>query len=102
MMIPERRGGSRSLSCSLAGCSVWNGTPFGSLARYRTRRQKLDSASFVSASRGIEAQAALAFAIADDTAPAESLAQDLNKRWPLDTQIQSLWLPSIQAHLALD
>ncbi len=57
---------------------------------------------FVSASRGIEAQAALAFAIADDTAPAESLAQDLNKRWPLDTQIQSLWLPSIQAHLALD
>jgi hypothetical protein len=30
------------------------------------------------------------------------LAQDLGKRFPLDTQIQSLWLPAIQAQLALD
>jgi eukaryotic-like serine/threonine-protein kinase len=37
-----------------------------------------------------------------DTARAESLAQDLGKRYPLDTQMQSLWLPSIQAQLALD
>jgi eukaryotic-like serine/threonine-protein kinase len=33
---------------------------------------------------------------------AESLAKDLNKRYPLDTQMQSLWLPTIQAQLALD
>jgi eukaryotic-like serine/threonine-protein kinase len=33
---------------------------------------------------------------------AESLAQDLNKRYPLDTQMQSLWLPAIQAQLALN
>ena len=32
----------------------------------------------------------------------ESLAQDLGKRFPLDTQMQSLWLPAIQAQLALD
>jgi hypothetical protein len=36
-----------------------------------------------------------------DTARAESLAQDLGKRFPLDTQMQSLWLPAIQAQLAL-
>jgi eukaryotic-like serine/threonine-protein kinase len=30
------------------------------------------------------------------------LAQDLSKRYPLDTQIQSLWLPAIKAQLALD
>jgi hypothetical protein len=30
------------------------------------------------------------------------LAQDLGKRFPLDTQIQSLWLPAIQGQLALD
>jgi hypothetical protein len=30
------------------------------------------------------------------------LAQDLGKRFPLDTQMQSLWLPAIQAQLALD
>jgi eukaryotic-like serine/threonine-protein kinase len=53
-------------------------------------------------SQGIEVEAALAFAIAGDTTRAESLAQDLNKRFPLDTQMQSLWLPAIQAQLALD
>jgi tetratricopeptide (TPR) repeat protein len=30
------------------------------------------------------------------------LAQDLGKRFPLDTQMQSLWLPAIQAQLALN
>jgi hypothetical protein len=53
-------------------------------------------------SPGAAAEAALAFAMAGDTARAESLAQDLNKRFPLDTQMQSLWLPAIQAQLALE
>src|SRR5207245_774969 len=54
------------------------------------------------ASQGAEVEAALAFALADDAARAESLAQDLGKRFPLDTQMQSLWLPAIQAQLALN
>jgi eukaryotic-like serine/threonine-protein kinase len=53
-------------------------------------------------SQSVEVEAALAFAMASDAARAESLAQDLNKRFPLDTQMQSLWLPAIQAQLALD
>jgi tetratricopeptide (TPR) repeat protein len=53
-------------------------------------------------SQGAEAETALAFAMAGETARAESLAQDLNKRFPLDTQMQSLWLPAIQAQLALE
>jgi tetratricopeptide (TPR) repeat protein len=53
------------------------------------------------ASEGAESEAALAFAMAGDTVRAESLAQDLGKRFPLDTQMQSLWLPAIQAQLAL-
>jgi eukaryotic-like serine/threonine-protein kinase len=53
-------------------------------------------------SQGVEVEAALAYATAGDTARAESLAQDLRKRFPLDTQMQSLWLPTIQAQLALD
>jgi hypothetical protein len=40
--------------------------------------------------------------MAGDTARAESLAQELGKRYPLDTQMQSLWLPAIQAQVALD
>ena len=54
------------------------------------------------ASQGAEAEAALAFAMAGDTARAESLAQELGKRLPLNTQMQSLWLPAIQAQLALN
>jgi len=53
-------------------------------------------------SQGVEVEAALAFAMASDTARVESLAQDLGKRFPLDTQMQALWLPAIQAQLALD
>ena len=56
----------------------------------------------VPASKGVESEVALAFALAGDTARAESLAKDLGERFPLDTQIQSLWLPAIQAQLALD
>jgi hypothetical protein len=36
-----------------------------------------------------------------DAARAKSLAQNLNKRFPQDTQMQSVWLPSITAQLAL-
>ena len=51
-------------------------------------------------SRGVESELALAFAIGADKR-AEALEQDLNKRFPLDTQVQSLWLPAINAKLAL-
>ena len=54
------------------------------------------------ASQGAEVEAALALALAGDAARAKSLAQDLGKRFPLDTQMQLLWLPAIQAQLALN
>jgi eukaryotic-like serine/threonine-protein kinase len=54
------------------------------------------------ASQAVESEAALAFALAGDTAQAESLTQDLEKRFPLGTQMQRLWLPAIQGQLALD
>jgi serine/threonine protein kinase/tetratricopeptide (TPR) repeat protein len=54
------------------------------------------------ASQGVQSEAALAFAMAGDSARADALAQDLAKRFPLDTQMQSLWLPAIRTQLALD
>jgi len=54
------------------------------------------------ASPGVESEAALAFAMAGDKTRSESLARDLGKRFPLNSQIQSLWLPAIHAQLALD
>jgi hypothetical protein len=52
-------------------------------------------------SAGATAEAALAFAMAGDAAKAEALAKSLDERYPLDTQMQSLWLPAIRAQLAL-
>jgi eukaryotic-like serine/threonine-protein kinase len=49
-----------------------------------------------------DAGAALAFTLAGDTMRAASLAQDLEKHFPLDTQMQALWLPAIQAQLVLN
>jgi tetratricopeptide (TPR) repeat protein len=65
------------------------------------RRSAAGALKLAPTSPGAAVEAALAFAMAGDTARAESLAQDLEKRFPLDTQMQSLWLPTIEAHLAL-
>jgi eukaryotic-like serine/threonine-protein kinase len=50
-------------------------------------------------SRDAEAQAVLAYALAGDAAHAQSLADDLAKRFPQDTVVQSVWLPTIRAQL---
>ncbi len=50
-------------------------------------------------SRDAEAQAALAYALAGDAAHAQSLADDLAKRFPQDTVVQSVWLPTIRAQI---
>jgi eukaryotic-like serine/threonine-protein kinase len=47
------------------------------------------------------AEGALALAIIGDTSRAAALAQDLSKRRPHDTQMQSVWLPTIHAQMAL-
>jgi serine/threonine protein kinase/tetratricopeptide (TPR) repeat protein len=53
-------------------------------------------------SQGVEVEVALTFAMSGDTARADSLVRDLEKRYPLDTQMQTLWLPAIKAQLALN
>jgi eukaryotic-like serine/threonine-protein kinase len=66
------------------------------------RQRAAEALKLAPTSQGVGVEAAVAFAMAGDTTRAESLAQDLGKRFPLDTQMQSLWLPAIQAQLALD
>ena len=53
-------------------------------------------------SQGVQVEAALAYAMAGDTQRAQTMAQNLNQRYPLDTLVQSLWLPAINAQLALN
>jgi len=53
-------------------------------------------------SQGVGVEAALAFAMALENGRAQSLSEDLDKRYPLDIQVQSLWLPAIRAQMALN
>jgi len=53
-------------------------------------------------SQGVRVEAALAYAMAGDTARAQAMTKVLNKRYPLDTQVQSLWLPGIQAQMEMN
>ena len=63
------------------------------------RRNAAAAVALAPGSRNAEAQAALAYALADDAAHAQSLADDLAKRFPLDTVVQSVWLPTIRAQI---
>jgi eukaryotic-like serine/threonine-protein kinase len=86
--------------------AIWQGNAalreaaFGNAAR--AKQAAAEALKLAPASQGVEDEATLAFAMAYDTARAESLAQDLNKLFPLNIQSQSLWLPAIRAQLALN
>jgi tetratricopeptide (TPR) repeat protein len=73
---------------------------FGNAAE--ARQSAAEGLKLTPASQAVGVEAALAYAMAGDTARAESLARDLNQRFPLDTQMQSLWLPAIRARMTLD
>jgi eukaryotic-like serine/threonine-protein kinase len=101
----------RTVDSAIRADSKESGAIFQAIAAQReaaygnaaeARQTAADALKLAPTSQGVESEAALAFAMAGDTAQAESLAQDLGKRFPLNTQIQSLWLPAIQAQLALD
>jgi DNA-binding winged helix-turn-helix (wHTH) protein/Flp pilus assembly protein TadD len=66
-----------------------------------SRRAAGEALKLLPAGQAVEIETAFALAMAGDAARSASLAQDLNRRFPLDTQVQSLWLPTIQAQLAL-
>jgi eukaryotic-like serine/threonine-protein kinase len=93
------------------GGALWEGdaalrdAAFGNASE--ARQYARDAMKLAPTSRGVQIEAAMTLAIIGDArqgdvAQADTLAQDLAKRFPLDTQIQALWLPAIQAQLALD
>ena len=101
----------RAVDSAIRADSKENGAIFQAIAAQReaafgnaaeARKAATEALKLAPASQGVGVEVALAFAMAGDTARAESLAQDLGKRYPLDTQMQSLWLPAIQAQLALN
>jgi hypothetical protein len=65
-------------------------------------RQWVSAALTLSNGRDVQYGAALALAFAGDAARAQALADDLAKRFPVDTIVQFNYLPTIHAQLALD
>jgi tetratricopeptide (TPR) repeat protein len=46
--------------------------------------------------------AATALALSGDVSQASTIADELNKQYPANTQMQSLWLPAIRGQIALE
>jgi serine/threonine protein kinase/Flp pilus assembly protein TadD len=64
-------------------------------------RQLTTEALALSSGRDVRIAAALTLALLDEVAPAQKLADRLNEDFPVNTLIQSYWLPVIRATLAL-
>ncbi len=101
----------RSVDSAIRADSKENGAVYLAIAAQReavfgypaqAKQEAAEALKLYPASQGVEVEAALAYALAGDTTRAESLIQDLNQRYPLDTQVQSLWLTAIRGQLALN
>jgi eukaryotic-like serine/threonine-protein kinase len=80
------------------GVAVWEAL-FGNLT---AARQKASGALELSKGRDVEYGAAFALAVAGDSSQAQTLANDLEKRFPEDTSVQFSYLPTLRALLALN
>ncbi len=94
------RVGSKETGAMWLAIAAQREAAFGNLAD--ARQAAANALQLAPTSRGVESEAALALAMVGDTNRVQSLMVDLNQRYPLDTQTQSLWLPTIQAQLALN
>jgi len=78
---------------------AWREAAFGNLEE--AKREAAAGLALAPDSRDVQQQAALVLARVGDSARARALAQDLAKRYPLHSVVQSYWLPTVQAQLAL-
>jgi len=104
--LTKRAVDSAARADNKEGGAVWKANAALEQAAYgnpvEARQLAEQALKLAPTSPGAESEAALAFAMAGDTARAEALTQDIGKRYPLGTQVQLLWLPPIEAQLALD
>ena len=110
-LVKARELNKQAVDSALRADSNENGAVWQAISAQReaaygnvveARRMANEALKIAPANPATESEAALALAIAGDMSRAESLMQDLGKRFPLDTQMQSLWLPEIRAQLTLD
>jgi eukaryotic-like serine/threonine-protein kinase len=69
--------------------------------REQARQFAAESGKIAPTSRDAQILVALAFARGGDAARAQAVVDDLNRRFPVNTIVQSVWLPSIRAQIEL-
>jgi predicted Zn-dependent protease len=70
--------------------------------REQARQFANESTKAAPGSRDAQVLIALALARVGDSARAQSIHEDLNRRYPVNTVVQSVWLPTIRAQLELN
>ena len=78
---------------------AWREAAFGNLPI--ARQETAAALALAPHNRDVELNAALVLALAGDTQRAQAESQDVTKNFPLNTLMQSYWLPTIDAQIAL-
>jgi len=71
------------------------------IGRADQARQDIDSGLALAQNRDLQVEAAFALSRAGNMQRAQAMADDLSKKYPSDTLVNSLWLPTIEASIAL-
>jgi eukaryotic-like serine/threonine-protein kinase len=94
------RGDSKEFAGIETETAALREAAFGNLAEGRKDAEA--GLKFDPESQAARAMAGTALAMSGDAAQAGSIADALNKQYPEDTQVQSLWLPGIRGQIALN
>ncbi len=96
--LAQQAGQRERAAVFVTGAAVWEAL-FGNLP---AARQKAREALELSKGRDVEYGVALALAVSGDSSRAQTLANDLEKRFPEDTSVQFSYLPTLRALFALN
>jgi len=94
-----QHAGEKETSANYAAEAALRLAIFGQAARARAQAA---AAARLSSSRNVQAVDAIALGLAGDSSGAAKLADTLNRAFPQDTIVQSIYLPEIHAAIALD
>ncbi len=96
--LAQQAGQRERVAMFRAAPAVWDAF-FGNLPG--AKRRAIEALT-LSNGRDVEYAAAFALALAGDSGRVQSLIDDLDKRFPEDTSVQSSYLPTLRARLALN
>jgi tetratricopeptide (TPR) repeat protein len=96
--LAQRDAHKETAALYLAGAALWEAF-FGNKAE---AKRSASAALDLSDGRGVEYGAALALAIVGESSRPQTLADDLEKRFPQDSSVRFSYLPALRARIALD